>query len=86
MHFMQVTNLILRYLSKTDTSPRSCIVDKTGERFLHVAGWWWAVILGYIIALSTFSITGRYVSLFLMACGDVGQSCSQLLTLPIADS
>ena len=58
------------------------IVDKTGERFFHIAGWWWAVILGYIIALSTFSIAGRYVSLFLMACGDVGQSCSQLSTLP----
>lgn len=36
------------------------------------------MILGYIIALSTFSIAGRYVSLFLMACGDVGQSYSQL--------
>lgn len=44
------------------------------------------VILGYIVALSTFSIAGRYVSLFLMACGDAGQSFSQLLTLPITDS
>jgi len=41
-----------------------------------MAGWWWAVILGFIIALSTFSIAGRYVSLFLMACGYVGKSCS----------
>jgi len=46
--------------------------DKTGERFFHIAGWWWGVVLGFIIALSTFSIAGRYVSLFLMACGYVG--------------
>lgn len=46
--------------------------DKTGERFFHLAGWWWAVILGFIIAQSTFSIAGRYASLFLMACGYVG--------------
>lgn len=46
--------------------------DKTGERFFHIVGWWWLTIIGYIIALSTFSIPGRYVSLFLMACGDVG--------------
>jgi len=46
--------------------------DKTGERFFHMAGWWWAVILGYTIALSTFSIAGRYVSLFLMAFGNAG--------------
>jgi hypothetical protein len=39
-------------------------------------------IIGYIIALSTFSIAGRYVSLFLMACGGVGQSCSLLSTVP----
>ncbi|KAF8813955.1 MFS general substrate transporter [Phlegmacium glaucopus] len=46
--------------------------DKAGERFFHIAGWWWGVILGFIIGLSTFSIAGRYVSLFLMACGYVG--------------
>ncbi|TFK34765.1 major facilitator superfamily domain-containing protein [Crucibulum laeve] len=46
--------------------------DKTGERFFHIAGWWWGVIVGFIIALSTMSTAGRYVSLFLMACGYVG--------------
>ncbi|KAF5322407.1 hypothetical protein D9619_001308 [Psilocybe cf. subviscida] len=46
--------------------------DKTGERFFHIAGWWWGVILGFVIALSTMSLAGRYVSLFLMACGYVG--------------
>ncbi|KAF8198098.1 MFS general substrate transporter [Pholiota molesta] len=46
--------------------------DKTGERFFHIAGWWWGVILGFIIALSTMSLAGRYISLFLMACGYVG--------------
>lgn len=46
--------------------------DRTGERYFHIAGWWWGVILGYIIALSTMSTGGRYVSLFLMASGYAG--------------
>ncbi|KAF8918389.1 MFS general substrate transporter [Mucidula mucida] len=46
--------------------------DRTGERFFHISGWWWGVILGYVIGLSTMSTGGRYVSLFLMACGYVG--------------
>ncbi|KAG9086650.1 hypothetical protein FRC06_002995 [Ceratobasidium sp. 370] len=46
--------------------------DKTGERFFHIAGWWWVVILAYIIALSTMNTAGRYVSMFLMACGYAG--------------
>ncbi|KAH8115373.1 major facilitator superfamily domain-containing protein [Phellopilus nigrolimitatus] len=46
--------------------------DKTGERFFHVVGPWWGVLLGYIIAASTFSLGGRYVSLFLMASGHAG--------------
>jgi len=48
--------------------------DKTGERFGHVSGWWWGVILGFIISLSTMSVGGRYVSMFLMACGYAGFS------------
>ncbi|XP_006462957.1 hypothetical protein AGABI2DRAFT_224616 [Agaricus bisporus var. bisporus H97] len=47
-------------------------MDRTGERFFHIASWWWGVILGFIIALSTMSVAGRYVSLFLMACGYCG--------------
>ncbi|TFK51137.1 MFS general substrate transporter [Heliocybe sulcata] len=46
--------------------------DKTGERFVHVSGWWWGVIVGYIIGLSTMSVGGRYMSLFLMASGYTG--------------
>ncbi|KAG8743553.1 hypothetical protein FRC10_011793 [Ceratobasidium sp. 414] len=46
--------------------------DKTGERFFHIAGWWWLVVLAYIIALSTMNTAGRYVSMFLMACGYAG--------------
>jgi hypothetical protein len=47
--------------------------DRTGERFFHITVWWWAVIVGFIISLSTLSIAGRYVSLFLMASGYVGE-------------
>ncbi|KAK0193761.1 MFS transporter [Armillaria mellea] len=48
--------------------------DRTGERFFHVSGWWWAVMMGFIIALSTMNTAARYVSLFFMACGLVGTS------------
>lgn len=48
------------------------LIDKTGERFYHITVPWWGVIVGYIIAVSTFSIGGRYVSMFLMACGYAG--------------
>ncbi|KAF7314779.1 Tartrate transporter [Mycena kentingensis (nom. inval.)] len=43
--------------------------DKTGERYFHLAGWWWAVMLGYIIALASFVTGARYFAMFLMATG-----------------
>ncbi|KAH9889522.1 MFS general substrate transporter [Cubamyces lactineus] len=46
--------------------------DRTGERFFHICAPWWGVIIGYIIGVSTFSIGGRYVAMFLMACGYAG--------------
>ncbi|KAG1817977.1 major facilitator superfamily domain-containing protein [Suillus subaureus] len=46
--------------------------DRSGERFFHIAGWWWVVILGYIISLSTMATGGRYFSLFLMTTGYCG--------------
>ncbi|THU91332.1 MFS general substrate transporter, partial [Dendrothele bispora CBS 962.96] len=46
--------------------------DRTGERYFHIAGWWWAVIVGFIIALCTMNTAGRYVSMFLMAIGYSG--------------
>jgi len=52
----------------------SCLADKTGERFFHLVTWWWGAILGFIIALSTMSTAGRYVSMFFMACGFVGKA------------
>ncbi|KAF9228381.1 MFS general substrate transporter [Gyrodon lividus] len=51
--------------------------DRTGERFLHIASWWWAVIVGYTISLATMSTGGRYFSLFLMTTG----YCGYALTL-----
>ncbi|THU76355.1 MFS general substrate transporter [Dendrothele bispora CBS 962.96] len=46
--------------------------DRTGERYFHIAGWWWGVIVGFIIALCTMNTAGRYVSMFLMAIGYSG--------------
>ncbi|KAF9063718.1 major facilitator superfamily domain-containing protein [Rhodocollybia butyracea] len=48
--------------------------DRTGERFFHQSGWWWGVLVAFIISLSTNNIAARYVSLFLMACGNVAFS------------
>ncbi|KIJ39133.1 hypothetical protein M422DRAFT_60734 [Sphaerobolus stellatus SS14] len=45
--------------------------NRTGERFSHIAGWWWAFIVGYIISLATMAVGGRYFSMFLMASGYV---------------
>lgn len=38
-----------------------------------MTGWFWPTIVGYIIALSTKSVGGRYVALFLMASGYAGE-------------
>ncbi|KAH7904472.1 major facilitator superfamily domain-containing protein [Hygrophoropsis aurantiaca] len=46
--------------------------DRTGERFFHMTAWWWVVIVGYIISLSTMATGGRYFSLFLMTTGYCG--------------
>lgn len=51
---------------------RCCYADRTGERFFHIAAWWWGVMIAYIIGLSTSSIGGRYFALFLMASGYSG--------------
>jgi hypothetical protein len=60
--------------SSTFTLITIFLVDKTGGRFFHMMGWWWSVILGFIIALSTMSTAGRYISLFFMASGFVGKA------------
>ncbi|EIW80769.1 MFS general substrate transporter [Coniophora puteana RWD-64-598 SS2] len=46
--------------------------DRTGERFFHQTAWWWVVMVGYIISLSTMTTGGRYFSLFLMTSGYAG--------------
>ena len=58
---------------------RALTTDKTGERFFHIAGWWWFVMLGYVISLSTMAVGGRYISMFLMAIGYAGEfDCNSL--------
>ena len=54
------------------------LTDRTGERFFHISSWWLVVILSFIIASSTMSIAGRYVSMFLMASGFSGSSTYHL--------
>jgi len=46
--------------------------DRSGERYLHLAVPWWGVIIGFIMALSSFKTGPRYVSMFLMASGYAG--------------
>jgi len=50
--------------------------DRTGERFFHLTVWWSMTILGYIISLTTMLTAARYFSLFLMAVGYSGVSCT----------
>ncbi|KAF8685035.1 MFS general substrate transporter [Rhizoctonia solani] len=41
--------------------------DKTGERFLHIAGSYLVGIIGFVIAEVTMNVAARYIALFLMA-------------------
>ncbi|RPD58871.1 MFS general substrate transporter [Lentinus tigrinus ALCF2SS1-7] len=56
----------------------SCInawhADRTGERYLHMCIPYWCIIIGYIVAISTMSVPGRYISMFLMAGGSAGHA------------
>lgn len=53
------------------SQPQTCVclsyllsyLDRTGERYLHIAVPWWAVILGYIIGVSTMVTGARYVTM-----------------------
>ncbi|PBL03690.1 PRMT5-domain-containing protein [Armillaria gallica] len=47
--------------------------DRTGEQLFHISGWWWGVIVGLIMGLSTMRIGAWYASLFLMACSQAIQ-------------
>ncbi|KAJ7643677.1 MFS general substrate transporter [Roridomyces roridus] len=48
--------------------------DSHRERYFHLAGTWWAVILGYIISLSTTAVSARYLSMFCMVLGQAGSA------------
>ncbi|RPD58876.1 MFS general substrate transporter [Lentinus tigrinus ALCF2SS1-7] len=43
--------------------------DRSAERYLHICAPYWCIIVGYIVAISTMTVPGRYVSMFLMAAG-----------------
>ncbi|KAI6017147.1 major facilitator superfamily domain-containing protein [Pisolithus marmoratus] len=40
--------------------------DRTGERFFHLAIYWWISIVGFVISLSTMATAARYFSQYLM--------------------
>ncbi|EJD46136.1 MFS general substrate transporter [Auricularia subglabra TFB-10046 SS5] len=46
--------------------------DATGERFLHISGWLWAVLAGFLLALSSMRTAPRYAALFFLASGYAG--------------
>ncbi|KAI0753065.1 MFS general substrate transporter [Daedaleopsis nitida] len=46
--------------------------DRTGERCLHLCVPWWGTIIAYVIGVSTMSVGGRYVAMFLMVNGYSG--------------
>ena len=49
------------------------LTDRTGERFFHICAPYWVAIIAFIIGATTMSLSGRYVSMFLMCSGYVGQ-------------
>ncbi|KAN0081226.1 hypothetical protein V8E55_008850 [Tylopilus felleus] len=51
---------------------RGVYTDVTGKRFFHQTGWWWVIMIGYIISLRTMKTAGRYFSMFLMTTGYCG--------------
>ncbi|KAL4068003.1 major facilitator superfamily domain-containing protein [Scleroderma citrinum] len=59
---------------------------QSGERFFHLAIWWWMTIIGYVISLTTMLTAARYCSLFLMAIGYSGMSCNMLTVVWVANS
>lgn len=61
------SNPMCRYLESTKV-----IADRTGDRFYHMVLWWGCSIIGYIVGLTTSSVGGRYVALFLMTSGYTG--------------
>ncbi|KZV99152.1 MFS general substrate transporter [Exidia glandulosa HHB12029] len=48
--------------------------DASGERFFHISVWLWAVMGGFLLALSSMNTATRYISLFLLASGYSGFS------------
>ncbi len=59
----------------SDRSPNiSCRADRTGERYFHIAGSYGLVFFGYVLAVSTMSVPGRYIAMFLMTGGASGTS------------
>ncbi|KAL1727855.1 major facilitator superfamily domain-containing protein, partial [Schizophyllum commune] len=46
--------------------------DKTGEKFFHIAASYGFALLGFVVAMSTKSIAGRYIALFGMCMGYSG--------------
>ncbi|KAA1470621.1 MFS general substrate transporter [Dentipellis sp. KUC8613] len=54
------------------TCVNAWVADRTGERFWHITTWWWGVIIANIIGVTTMSVAGRYVAMFLMATGYAG--------------
>ncbi|KAH8115397.1 MFS general substrate transporter [Phellopilus nigrolimitatus] len=53
---------------------------KRGEHFFHIVLPWGVAIIGYIIAVSTFSTGGRYVAMLLMASGYAGAGLNLVWT------
>ncbi len=51
-----------------------CRADHTGERYFHITGSYGLVFLGYVLAVSTMSVPGRYIAMFLMTGGASGTS------------
>ncbi|KAI0720837.1 MFS general substrate transporter [Cerioporus squamosus] len=76
--FSTTTTLLLAALPWIFATFFGCLnawhADRTGERYFHMAIPYWLIFFGYVTAVSTMSVPGRYLSMFLMAGGSSGGS------------
>ncbi|RDX53992.1 MFS general substrate transporter [Lentinus brumalis] len=74
--FSTTMTLLLAAIPYVFATFLSCLnawhADHTGERYFHIAGSYGLVFFGYVLAISTMSVPGRYIAMFLMTGGASG--------------
>ncbi|TFK84425.1 MFS general substrate transporter [Polyporus arcularius HHB13444] len=74
--FSTTMTLLLAAIPYVFATFLSCLnawhADRMGERYFHITGSYGLVFFGYVLAVSTMSVPGRYIAMFLMTGGASG--------------